>query len=83
MCDNLDTHAPGAFCEASCTGAGVGQASRCAPKHRSWLNVAENELRTQQCLRHRRLGDFETLQAEISAWSVDVNERQRGVDWES
>ena len=79
VCDNLDTHAPGAFCEASCTGAGVGQASRCALKHRSWLNVAENELRTRQCLRHRRLGD--TLQTE--AWSVDVNERQRGVDWES
>ena len=52
-------------------------------KHRSWLNVAENELRTRQCLRHRRLGGLETLQAEISAWSVDVNERQRGVDWES
>ena len=49
------------------------------PKHGSWLNIAENELRTRQCLRHRRLGD--TLQAE--AWSVDVNERQRGVDWES
>ena len=49
------------------------------PKHGSWLNIAENELRIRQCLRHRRLGD--TLQAE--AWSVDVNERQRGVDWES
>ena len=51
------------------------------PKHGSWLNIAENELRIRQCLRHRRLGDLETLQAE--AWSVDVNERQRGVDWES
>ena len=49
------------------------------PKHGSWLNIAENELRTRQCLRHRRLGD--TLQTE--AWSVDVNERQRSVDWES
>ena len=78
MCDNLNTHTPGAFYEASCAGAGVGQASRCTPKHGSWLNIAENELRTRQCLRHRRLGD--TLQAE--AWSVDVNERQRGVDWQ-
>ena len=50
------------------------------PKHGSWLNIAENELRIRQCLRHRRLGDLETLQAE--AWSVDVNERQRGVDWQ-
>ena len=54
---------------------------RYTPKHGSWLNIAENELRIRQCLRHRRLGDLETLQAE--AWSVDVNERQRGVDWES
>ena len=76
MCDNLDTCTPGAFYEASRAGAGVGQASRCAPKHGSWLNIAENELRIRQCLRHRRVGD--TLQAE--AWSVDVNERQRGVD---
>ena len=54
---------------------------RYTPKHGSWLNIAENELRIRQCLRRRRLGDLETLQAE--AWSVDVNERQRGVDWES
>ena len=79
MRDNLDTCTPGAFYEASCAGAGVGQASRCAPKHGSWLNIAENELRIRQCLRHRRLGD--TLQAE--ARSVDANGRQRGVDWES
>ena len=39
------------------------------PKHGSWLNIAENELRIRQCLRHRRLGDLETLQTEISAWS--------------
>ena len=78
MCNNLDTHTPGAFYEASCAGAGVGQAICYTPKHGSWLNIAENELRTRQCLRHRRLGD--TLQAE--AWSVDVNERQRGVDWQ-
>ena len=51
------------------------------PKRGSWLNVAENELRIRQCLRHRRLGDIETLRTE--AWSVDVNERQRGVDWKS
>ena len=81
MCDNLNTCTPGAFYEASCAGAGTGQANRCAPKHGNWLNIAENELRTRQCLRHRRLGDIETLQAE--AWAVDVNERQRGVDGES
>ena len=79
MCDNLNTCTPEAFYEASCAGAGTGQTSRCTPKHGSWLNIAENELRTRQYLGHRRVGD--TLQAE--AWFVDVNERQRGVDWES
>ena len=50
------------------------------PKHGNWLNIAENELRIRQCLRNRRLGDIEALQAET--WSVDVNEEQRGVDWQ-
>ena len=45
------------------------------PKHGSWLNIAENELRIRQCLRHCRVGD--TLQPE--AWSADINERQRGM----
>ena len=54
------------------------------PKHGSWLNIAENELSslTRQCVSGRRLGDIETLQAEIAAWSTDVNNTQRGVDWQ-
>ena len=44
VCGNLDTRTPGAFYEASCAGAGTGQASRCTPKHGSWLNIAENKL---------------------------------------
>ena len=53
------------------------------PKHGSWLNIAENELSamTRQCLTGRRIGDLDTLRAEIAAWATDVNERQRGVDW--
>ena len=47
-------------------------------KYRSWLNIMENELRIRHCLRHRRLGD--TLRVEISAWAVDANVRQSGVD---
>ena len=49
----------------------------------SWLNIAENELSamTRQCLSGRRIGELGTLQAEIGAWSTDVNGRQRGVDW--
>ena len=86
VCDNLNTHTQGAFYEAFEPARArklVKRIEFCyTPKHGSWLNIAENELRTRQCLRHRRLGDLETLQAEISAWSVDVNERQRGVDWQ-
>ncbi len=37
---------------------------------------------TRQCLAHRRIADIETLQQEIGAWSEDVNQSQRGVDWQ-
>ena len=54
------------------------------PKHGSWLNIAENELSsmTRQCLHGRRIGDLETLHGEVSAWSIDANGTQRGVDWQ-
>ena len=53
------------------------------PKHGSWLN-AENELSamTRQCLSGRRIGDLATLHGEVSAWSSDTNDTQRGVDWQ-
>ena len=86
VCDNLNTHTPGAFYEAFEPARARKLVKRIefSPKHGSWLNIAENELSsmTRQCLHHRRLGDIETLQAEISAWAIDVNERQRGVDWQ-
>ena len=37
---------------------------------------------TRRCLDGRRIGDLETLRAEVAAWSTDVNRRQRGVDWQ-
>lgn len=88
VCDNLNTHTKGAFYEAF-EPARARQLVRrirfChTPKHGSWLNIAENELSslTRQCLAGRRLGDLETLQAEIATWSNDVNDTQRGVDWQ-
>jgi hypothetical protein len=36
---------------------------------------------TSQCLKDRRIGDIETLQTEIAAWSDRVNKKQRAVDW--
>ena len=37
---------------------------------------------TRQCLHGRRIGDLETLHGEVSAWSIDANGTQRGVDWQ-
>lgn len=88
VCDNLNTHTMGAFYE-------VFEAERArslvrrlefhyTPKHGSWLNIAENELSslTRQCVAGRRIGEIAALRAEISAWACDVNETQRGVDWQ-
>lgn len=59
-------------------------AFRYTPKHGSWLNIAENELRrlTRQCVKDRRLGDIATLQTEASAWETHSNTQQRGVNWQ-
>ena len=86
VCDNLNTHTPGAFYEVFPPERARGFVRRIefcyTPKHGSWLNIAENELSsmTRQCLRDRRIGEIEELREEISAWSVDVTDAQRGVD---
>ena len=88
ICDNLNTHTKGAFYEAFEPERArqlVRRIEFCyTPKHGSWLNVAENELSamTRQCVNGRRFGDSETLRDEIAAWSTDVNNTQRGVDWQ-
>lgn len=86
--DNLNTHTKGAFYtafEPSRARALVRRIEFChTPKHGSWLNIAENELSsmTRQCVAGRRIGDLAILQQEIAAWSTDVNDTQRGVDWQ-
>ncbi len=88
VCDNLNTHTPGAFYEVFLPEEARGYVRRIefcyTPKHGSWLNIAENELSsmTRQCLRNRRMGELEELCEEIHAWSVDVTDAQRGVDWQ-
>jgi hypothetical protein len=88
VCDNLNTHTIGAFYEAfepERARQYVRRINFCfTPKHGSWLNIAENELSsmTRQCLMGRRIGELEILQREIGAWSTDVTENQRGVDWQ-
>lgn len=88
VCDNLNTHTKGAFYEAFEPARARQLVRRLefrhTPKHGSWLNVAENELSamTRQCVAGRRFGDVEALRSETSAWSRDVNRRQKGVDWQ-
>jgi len=86
--DNLNTHKPASLYETFAPE----EARRIlrklefhyTPKHGSWLNIAENELSsmTRQCVTGRRIGDIQRLGAETSAWASDVNETQRGVDWQ-
>lgn len=86
--DNLNTHGIGSLYEAFDPETARALAARLeihhTPKHGSWLNIAENELSslTRQCVSGRRFGVLETLQSEIAAWSNDVNNTQRGVDWQ-
>lgn len=88
VCDNLNTHTKGAFYEVfepARARSLVRRLEFCyTPKHGSWLNIAENELSsiTRQCVAGRRIGDLKTLRQQIRAWSADVNDTQRGVDWQ-
>ena len=88
VCDNLNTHTKGAFYEAFDPERARQLVRRIefrhTPKHGSWLNIAENELSslTRQCVSGRRFGDTATLVKETSAWCTDVNNTQRGVDWQ-
>jgi DDE superfamily endonuclease len=88
VCDNLNTHTKGAFYEVFEPERARQLVRRLefrqTPRHGSWLNIAENELSalTRQCVQGRRFGDIETLQRETSAWSIDVNTQQKGVEWQ-
>ena len=52
------------------------------PKHGSWLNMAETEIRimNQQCL-DRRLDSQDRLAAEVAAWESQRNARQARIHW--
>jgi hypothetical protein len=73
VCDNLNTHTPGAFYEAFDPATARALVTRLdfrhTPKHGSWLNVAENELSamTRQCLTGRRFGTIDALRSETAA----------------
>jgi len=52
------------------------------PKHGSWLNMAEIELRvlTSQCLK-RRIPDLKSLAGEVGAWQSERNASGARVEW--
>jgi hypothetical protein len=78
--DQLNTHTPASLYEAFAPAEAKRIADRLeihhTPKHGSWLNMAESELRVlaRQCLA-RRLKDLETMRREVAAW---VAERKKG-----
>ena len=85
--DNLGTHKPGSlFCTYS-----PEEAKKLwdrfefvyTPKHGSWLNMAEIELRVlmQQCL-DRHIGSLEDVASESAAWSEYRNNLNATVNWQ-
>ena len=52
------------------------------PKHGSWLNMAETEIRimNQQCL-DRRLDSQDRIAKEVAAWEKKRNDRQARIHW--
>ena len=84
--DNLNTHSIGSLYEAfepeEARRLAVRLEIHHTPKHGSWLNIAEIELRalSQQCL-NRRLPKLADLRREVAAWNETRNESSVGVQW--
>jgi hypothetical protein len=53
------------------------------PKHGSWLDAAEIELRvlTKMCL-NRRIADIETYRKEVKAWQEERNRLGGSMNWQ-
>jgi len=84
--DNLNTHTGASLYEAFPPQEARRLLERLeihyTPKHGSWLNIAEIELRilATQCL-NRRIPDQQTLQQEINHWQTQRNFADAKVDW--
>lgn len=88
IADNLNTHNPATFYEAFEPSIAYALAQKFefhyTPKHGSWLNIAETELSSLsiQCLGNQRTKSIDELNEILSAWEVDRNTRQKGVNWQ-
>jgi hypothetical protein len=84
--DNLNTHTGASLYEAFQPDEARRLLDRLemhyTPKHGSWLNIAEIELRvlTGQCL-NRRIPDKQKLEREVAQWQNERNFLQAKVDW--
>lgn len=84
--DNLNTHTGASLYEAFPPQEARRLLDRLeihyTPKHGSWLNIAEIELRVLagQCL-NRRIPDKQTLESEITAWQNARNFLKATVNW--
>jgi DDE superfamily endonuclease len=84
--DNLSTHNPGALYETFPAPEAHRILQRLefhyTPKHASWLNMVEIEIGVLrgQCL-DRRIGERETLIAEIEAWQRQRNASGARIKW--
>jgi hypothetical protein len=85
--DNLNTHTPGSFYAALEPAEAFALAQRFemhyTPPKASWLNMVEIELSalSKQCL-DRRIGDMETLEREVLAWTAERNAKQTTIQWQ-
>ena len=88
IADNLNTHNPAAFYEAFPPDTAYTLSQKFefhyTPKHGSWLNIAETELSSLslQCLGNQRINSIDDLNIALSAWEIDRNTRQKGVNWQ-
>jgi hypothetical protein len=84
--DNLNTHTGASLYEAFPPSEARRLLERLeihyTPKHGSWLNIAEIELRVLggQCL-NRRIPEKQTLEREVAKWQNQRNFLQAKVDW--
>jgi hypothetical protein len=84
--DNLNTHSGASLYEAFPPDEARRLLDRLeihyTPKHGSWLNIAEIELRivSTQCL-NRRIPDKKTLKRELATWQKDRNVLKSKINW--
>lgn len=84
--DNLNTHKEKAFYKTFSKDEAERILSRIefhyTPKHASWLNIAEIEINVMdiECT-GRRIGDMETLDTEVAAWTERRNEQKKKINW--